>query len=54
VRNGKHLKERTEALGFTERDWDERMHDVLDFVEEVASTWVGKKVLEAFFKAKKR
>lgn len=35
MRHGKSLRERTEALGFTNPDWDERVHDVLDALARV-------------------
>lgn len=33
MRRGKTLRQRTEELGFINPDWDERLHDIVDFLE---------------------
>ncbi len=33
MRHGKHIRERKEALGFTNPDTDESTHDMLDYLE---------------------
>lgn len=35
MRNGRTLRQRLEALGFSNPDFDERVHDLLDWVDEV-------------------
>lgn len=35
MRNGKTLRQRVEALGLKNPDWDEKMHDLLDLMESM-------------------